>query len=302
MNTFLKLPHDVRLAITTHKRATVEQQWTLAEFMAARIRPLELVVQASQEQAYCKMLNSLKAIDYVSVTVLPKEITRLYTTRQWLLDDTRERGQTRVLLFDDDIGFDTRRDTIGHYRKSEPEDVRRMIRTLAETVRHYAHAGIGSRQGSGYASRAAQVERQNGLTVVGRMSRALAYNVRMCAKLDARYDRIDFVDDFQMTLDLLTKGEPNAIWYEWVQGERGGFNAPGGCSTQRTMEKLQQAQNWLKKRFPDVVDFVEKQYKTTEARREVRISWQKAFGKQNMLSSEEVNKSATEIRQRAKSF
>lgn len=249
--------NDVRVVITTLGRP--EKQPTLQFLLDAKIQP-ELIVQKHEHRAYRRRWP-------VPITVLPKDVTKLHTTRQWLLDNTDHRY---LVILDDDLRFATRVDNEGHYRASSPRQVRMMMKALVRALKHRAHASIASRQGASF-----QTEKYLEST---RMQRILAYDLRKVRKARARFDRINPLSDFDMTLQLLRAGLPNRVLFKWVQDETGGFGAPGGCSIWRTPKRLRKAQKKLFRMWgPGIVTLSKRKFTDGTSRTEVRIAWKKSL-------------------------
>jgi hypothetical protein len=97
--------------------------------------------------------------------------------------------------------------------------------------------------------------------------------------------RIPVMEDFDLTLQLLRKGYPNRVSYQYVWNQRGS-GAEGGCSSYRTAEMQTNAALKLKELHPDFVSLVTKTagtvWKDMEERSDVTVQWQKAYeeGKQ----------------------
>ena len=258
IRTWLK-QQDVRVVITTLGRP--KKQVTLGFLLDAGLRP-ELVVQKHEEKIYRKYNKGVR------VTVLPRGVDKLHTTRQWLLDNTKQRY---LILLDDDLRFDTRRTDIPtRFLKSTPRDNRNMFRALVKTLKKRAHASVASRQAACFITKP-YVEST-------RMQRILAYDLVKVKKAKTRFDRVNPLSDFDMILQLLQAGYPNRVLAGWVQGETGGFGAPGGCSIWRTPKRLRKAQRWLKKTFgKEIITIAERKFTDGSSRLEVRIAWKKAL-------------------------
>jgi hypothetical protein len=271
----MKLPVDCRVVIPTAGRADETVQTTLKAFLMAQIRPLELVVQHREEEKYCRMLAKMKA-PWVSTTILPPEIRTLGKTWQWIIDDSIERDQFRVLIFDDDIQFSTNMGH-GHYTRSTKHELQHMIRVMYHSLDHFAQVGIGYYNTAGMPNRVAVISRLDGLMVNERVGRAQGYRADVLKDNRIRMDRFSCVMDFDTTLRLLIKGYANAVWHQWVQGERGKFNAPGGTSRYRTDLLLRTEQEALKKLYSKVVTLRQREFKHGGSRQEVMIRWKQAY-------------------------
>jgi hypothetical protein len=87
------------------------------------------------------------------------------------------------------------------------------------------------------------------------------------------------MEDFHVSLSLLTKGLPN-MSINWMVQNQNGSNLAGGCSSYRTPERHAESALALKRRFPDFVNVVTKKTKTAwggQERIDVIIQWKKAI-------------------------
>jgi hypothetical protein len=249
---------DVRVVITTLGRP--QKQTTLQFLLDAKLQP-ELIVQKHEAKIYKKCNKD------VTITVLPRGVDKLHTTRQWLLENTDQRF---LIILDDDLRFNVRRtDNPGRFLRNTPRDTRKMFRALVRTLKKYAHVSVASRQGANF---------QRKDLIATRMQRLLAYDLRKVRKTGVRFDRVNPLSDFDMILQLLEAGYPNRVLHKWVHDETGGFNAAGGCSIWRTKKRLRKAQRWLRKTHgKEIITITQRQFADGSSRSEVRIAWKKAF-------------------------
>src|SRR6516165_1816255 len=104
----------------------------------------------------------------------------------------------------------------------------------------------------------------------GRMVCTLGYYLPVVAK-EARWDLVELRSDMCVTLQLLLKGYPNAIWQTTVVNQK--RDAPGGCNTWRTDEMSDAEARKLVDLFPRYVSVGKRKY----GRLEVTVQWQKAL-------------------------
>jgi hypothetical protein len=88
--------------------------------------------------------------------------------------------------------------------------------------------------------------------------------------------RIETREDMDVTLQLLRKGYPNAVWHTTVANQRK-YNAPGGATNERTVESMNADAYKLARLHPGYVRVDDKRYKTSVPRLEVHCSWKKAL-------------------------
>lgn len=245
--------------IPTYGRSDIQVTW---ENLPVPLQmDTTLVVQAREVKKYDQ--------EKFPVLVLPPEIQSIGTTRQWIIDHTAER---HILMLDDDLDFATRRvDEPTKFRRSAGSDVYEMITTIKSSLQEgYKLVGVSGREGANRDT--------SSYKFVTRQLRVHGISVDFFRK-NIRFDRIPFMEDFDATLQVLELGYPNKVLNGWVHNQRGGSNAPGGCSETRTVEAQSAAAKELKRLHPRFVRLVEK---TTGdwgmgTRLDVYVEWKKAF-------------------------
>ena len=223
-----------------------------------------MLVQAHEYELYKQAYPKLEVI------ALPPEITTLSPTRQWIIDNC---DSSKVMMVDDDLRFCTRRsDDPTKFVPSDPEDVDEMLNSIQTMLSTYAHVGVLAREG---ANRILEPE----LVESTRMMRLLAYHVPTVQNVGAKFDRLPTKQDFDMTLQLLRAGYPNAVLTSWCH-DQPGSNTKGGCSKYRTSEMMEKSANDLAALHPGLVRVVQKETKGAwggGTRTDVVISWKKAL-------------------------
>ena len=131
----------------------------------------------------------------------------------------------------------------------------------------FPHVGFGQRQGNHLLP--------GGWKSPARMCYALAYYLPIVTT-ECRFDLVEVREDMCVSLQLLLKGYPNAIWTETVVDQRG-YDLPGGASDERTVEISNAEARKLAELFPDYVSVVQRDYKASVPRFEVMVQWQKAL-------------------------
>lgn len=186
----------------------------------------------------------------------------------------RENIETFVML-DDDLKFIRREDPSSvKLTPVDSSDMNSMFSAIRRQLGRFAHVGVSARQGNnnvGVGSPDILVDRNT------RIMRVLAYRTKDF--LDVEHKRVELMEDFDVTLQLLRKGKPNINLYWWAQ-DQDGTNAIGGCSEFRTHERHAQAVLRLQELHPAFVKLVDKENKTGGAfgkRKEVRVQWKAAF-------------------------
>lgn len=202
-----------------------------------------------------------------SVLETPEGLEGIGPTRQWIIENSPTQG---VVMIDDDMYFQRRRDGVGTLYV--PDDLNPLFHWIRMSLEKYAHGGVSARQGNNHI---AESERVN-----GRMNNFLFYDRDIYMEEGCRFDAIPVMEDFYVTLDLLTMGYENVVSYEWVWNQRRSGYA-GGCSLYRTKDMQGSAARRLKEKFPGFVKVVTK-YKEGHSvfsgiHTDVQIQWRKAF-------------------------
>lgn len=253
------------MKIYIHTSGRPHKQTTLRGFSKKLLEDTVLVVQAKQftdhEHRYGKRCE---------VVALPDHITKLSPTRQWILENAETN---EFVMLDDDLTFSYRLPGTGvKLHKANEQVIESMFADMEELLKGgYAHVGISAREGNNHVDA--------GVKTVGRMMRILGYNKATVFEEQCRLDRVETKQDFDMTLQLLRKGWPNAIIYSYAHNQPGSNNA-GGCSIYRTPEVMARCSHELAALHPDFVTVVEKETKSSwggGTRTDVRIAWKKAY-------------------------
>jgi hypothetical protein len=248
----------------------------------------------STQQTF-KELNGVRNAE-VKIVISPKEIGeytrhnggdhllvcppgiqgRIGRVRNWIIRYHHEHvSDPRMVMMDDDLTFSVRRkDDRTKALPAARQDLERMLDELnANLDGAYVHGGILAREG---ANRMADSD----VVFNTRVMRVLAVDVRALLAHGIDYERCAYMEDFDVTLQLLRKGFENFVLCDWWHNQPGS-NAAGGCSGTRTLEKQAAAAHKLAKLHPEFVTVVEKQTKTSwggATRTDVRIQWKKALG------------------------
>lgn len=236
-----------------------------------RAESVRLVIQAREVKSYGQHISKVGE----NVIVLPPKIKRLSPTRQWLLEN---HPGVKFVLFDDDLAFATRRkDDYTKFLHASPKCIGRMLGRFDDLLDRYAHVGLMAREGGNRVPVDAKGKPVAHLEAT-RMMRVLGYNRDMVPK-SARFDRLPTKQDFDMTLQLLRAGYPNAVITEFVHNQAGS-NTAGGCSAYRDEAMMAASAEGLRKLHPAFVKVVTKETKTSWGggeRVDVQVAWKKAL-------------------------
>ena len=199
--------------------------------------------------------------------------------RQWIIDNSPDK----CIMLDDDLVFATRRDDDPtKFLPSTGYDIVRLFSNIDGLLDRFCHVGVSCREGA---------NRDTVDTVVNsRILRVHGFGADVLRREGVRFDRLEFMTDFDVTLQLLEKGYAN-IRINWIVQNQKSSNAPGGCSLYRTIDKLRESAIELMRLHPQFVKLVEKETKGAwngQPRTDVRIAWKAAFdsaGKVAVLDS-----------------
>lgn len=227
-----------------------------------------LVVQTKEALANVKAYDSHGA----GMILLPEWITSISPTRQYLVDSFGPY----ILMLDDDLDFAVRRaDEPTKFTPATGRDITHMVDTIHEVLIHGREplVGVSAREGANYDT--------SQFKFATRQLRVHGVDTEIFKEKNIRYDRIPFMEDFDVTLQVLEAGYTNRVLNGWVHNQRGGSNAKGGCSGTRTPKKQEEAARRLKELHPDFVTVVSKISGNWDGgnyaeRYDVRISWKKA--------------------------
>lgn len=211
--------------------------------------------------------------DYLSkdprVLETPNWLNGIGPTRQWIIDNAKS---DKIVMLDDDLVFAARReDEPTKFRASTSGELSTLFGSIDALLGNYAHVGVSTREGG---------NRDTSSHVLNtRLLRILAYRTDVLRNEGIRFDRMEFMEDFDVTLQLLRTGYAN-VKINWMVHNQRSSNAPGGCSTYRTLEKQSQAARDLRKLHPEFVSVVQKTTKTAwngATRDDCIIQWKRAF-------------------------
>jgi hypothetical protein len=107
------------------------------------------------------------------------------------------------------------------------------------------------------------------------MCYSLGYYLPVVLK-ECELGRIGIREDMELSLQLLLKGYPNAIWHQTVTDQRE-YGRTGGAASERTMEISNADAEKLAQLFPGYVTVTKKDYRSSVPRLEVMVQWQKAY-------------------------
>lgn len=241
----------------------------VADFSPRIRRRTVFVVPESEMQDYARELQ------HFNVGLISCPERGIARTRHFIGQFASRRGEESFAMCDDDVRFVRResseRTNLIPCDVKDVEDMWDCVETFLRSG--YGHVGVSARQGNnrlptgGYDAHA-----QNTRTL-----RVLCYRTQDF--LSVEHGRVDVMEDFDVNLQLLRAGIPNANLAHWSQDQKM-TNAPGGCSTYRDHEVHEKSARRLAELHPGFVALRQKQNKTGGSfgtRTEVTIYWKKAY-------------------------
>lgn len=245
------------IIIPTYKR--VEKQKTfnsLPSFWKARTY---FVVNSEEAPELKKLYVKEGAI----VIVHPSEINSIGKKRAWIL---KQKRWDKILMLDDDLFFASKKTGSNSLTLATEEEIGKAFFRISRKLNSYMHVGILPRLGANNKPSKGWIENSRAIYALGYK----ASEVRKICELG----RVELREDMELTLQLLTKGFPNAILCDICLEQS--YNASGGCSEDRTVELGNKQAILLNKLFPEFVTVTKREYKTG-ARFEVVVAWEKAY-------------------------
>lgn len=266
------------LQIYVPSRSRFERSLTL-EHLAPNWNPSQiyLVVPSEQRSDYKALAKQH------GVRILPCPEKGIARTRHFI----GEHADDKFVMFDDDLRFSFRppfnketgadqsaKNTPGiRLYPARRKQITRMLQNIEFYLDRYAHVGVSPRAGN--------QSMDLPIRECSRPLRVLAYRRReflMC-----EHGRVAIMEDFDITLQLLTRGYKNALITTHVN-DQAATNLPGGCSDYRSVELHDRNVLKMHRLWPEFTKVVMKKNKSGGAianglaeRRELNIQWQKAW-------------------------
>lgn len=188
-----------------------------------------------------------------SVLCLPSSINRIAATREWIFNKFRD---TRHMVFDDDLDFVVKEPNSGEGTKwlsrkftdQDFDDAFDLMNTWMDD---------GITYGGLLPAWVIPDVKQWPIRENQRIMTNVFYNGPKIPR-DLEWNRVAAAEDFDVNLQLLTRGFKNRISAKYMV-TCSETNAKGGCSIWRTLEVHNEAQKELAKLWPDFVTVKEKE-------------------------------------------
>jgi hypothetical protein len=254
---------DLTVYIPTRGRTGLDKQITVREFKKHQLSPPIIVCHDREVSRH----------QWDNLQVMVCNLDGIGPTRQFIIENCPTRG---VVMFDDDLYF-TMRETPDAPRplvQIPTSELHPMLNWISDQLdAGYAHGGISARQGNQHIPYP--------WTDCIRVNNAHFFDRDIYLNEGIRFDRIPVMEDFDVTLQLLTKGYPNRVAYHYCWSQRGS-GTKGGCSLYRTKELQAAAAQQLQAYWPEYVKIVTKTAISggelfAGDRTDVNIQWIKAW-------------------------
>jgi hypothetical protein len=253
---------DRSLQIIIPTRGRINQQLTLRSLPPELRKRITLVCPKREASGLEQLYKD------VVILVQPDPNWTIARKREWIMRTWLEAGYDKIIMLDDDLNFATRigeNDTALRSIRGEEliPEFERIEQMLSLDV---PHVGFGPRHRNNTKEAGWQIDR---------MQYSLGYYLPVVVK-ECELGRIETREDMDLTLQLLRKGYPNAVWHTTVADQRQ-YDAPGGATNERTIESSNADAYKLARLHPGYVSVVDKPYKASVPRKEVVCRWQKAL-------------------------
>jgi hypothetical protein len=256
--------NDVTIVIPTKGRA--HKQTTLVSLPPVIRRKVRLVVYQDEAKLYRNHWPDQP------LWVVPKHVQGIADKRRYLIENVRTRY---LLMLDDDFRFcyrPTMKKPSLIYLEKEDDRFVRMFTRMRELGDRYIHVGVSHRSGNHTQTKP--------LKKVGRIAGAYLYDLVRLKKAKVKLGRVEVMEDFDVTLQLLRKGYANVILVRYCYNHMGYSNAKGGCSSYRTLKVQRRAALKLAELHHPFVKVVKRKAPTWQGmtkRTDVIVYWKKAY-------------------------
>ena len=242
-----------------------------------------LVVPYGQGLAYKAAVDRDQLL--VQVLETPEGLTGIGPTRHWIGEEAQRRGAAKFCMMDDDIDFLIRRSPANWQLEAQTtEQTAEMLDAIELWLDTVAMVGVSSREGNNRFgltdAEGKQVGHANCPSMCPRDTRIMRlFAVRTADWLEMEHHRVEVMEDFDLTLQLLRAGRGNVNLAYYANGQKQ-TNSPCGCSTYRTHEVQDRAARRLAELHAPFVRLRIKENKTDReglgTRTEVTIAWKRA--------------------------
>jgi hypothetical protein len=249
----------MQIVIPTYRRANIQRTFQCLP-QKWKDRTTFVCDQEDMDKLKFKYGSTSKA-QYV---LTPDHVKTIAQKRAWII---KSFPYEKILMMDDDLRIDVRIPNTQKLLVAKPEQVDEHMVKVEAMLDKYRHIGISPRQGNN--------RLMDEWVPNTRIMYALAYHLPT-VRDNCELGRIETREDFDYNLQLLRKGFENRV-YSWMTVGQDQYNAPGGASTERTIQSSNEDAEKLAALHPGFVKVVDKEYSTSINRKEVVVYWKKAY-------------------------
>lgn len=261
----------MRVYIPSFKRAhLIFAMGTAVYRMAAENIPVTVVVRDTELHDYQKYMTNA-CINNIELIGVEKEHYPIALKRGRIGEIAQSRGEHTFLMMDDDLTFYQRKSE-EVYNLVDIESFVPMIEKIKLLLGAYVHVGVSMREGQNRHP----IDGVDGFVLNTRICRVHAF--RTAAFNLVEHGRVQFMEDFDVALQLLRKGYDNCTITHYAQGQKA-TQTEGGCSEMRTHANHEASAIGLHNLHPQFVKLRDKKNKgggEFGTRKEVTIYWKKA--------------------------
>ena len=274
---------NITLIIPTHGR--VNKQITLAALPDA-LRSQAVLVSSLPEEA-----KELRRLHPDNEVVVAKGVRSIAEKRHWIMQNIKGR---MLFMLDDDVAFFERcppkwrvwQEERGAYavRPDAPAGTALMMRRYpGDKILLKLFQDLDARVSShdpamiGIAHRRHSDKQKESWHINGRMMYAFGVDPVRYKKLKIRFDAVRSREDFHVVLSMLRAGQQAHSYVELLNNEYGAFHSEGGCHTEWSVEFGNSQAYVLAALHPGFVKVVDRAYTESIPRKEVVVSWKKAY-------------------------
>ncbi len=264
----------MKIYIPSYKRFNALQGGTLKWIPKGWLKNVVFVVRDEEHDAYARALHYERE-QGLWLLRLTGHISGISDTREMIGMAAEYKDEECFCMMDDDVCFSVRK-TEDHtaLRPQNPEDFVQMMLMMESLCTEYAQVSISLRQGNNnFGIGPSPLIQENGRGIRVSAFRTAEFN--RCV-----HNRVEVMEDIDVSLQLLSQGYKNAILHHWAQDQKS-TNAPGGCSTWRTHEVHEAAARRMAELWPGVCTLRDKENKTGGefgSRKEITVQWKRAYG------------------------
>jgi len=209
---------------------------------------------------------------------LVQTVNKKYLGQVWqhILENCPTQG---IIIIDDDLRFCVRylkiHDFLEQIKDKELNDM--FVWMNQQLNAGFVHGSISIRKGNHFI--------EEDFRDCTNAKDCLFFNRDVLLQENARLDRLKTMQDFDITLQLMSKGYPNRVGYNWCCDQLDP-TAEGGTTLYRTPEIQKEAAYQLAEFWPEYVKVIQKKAKNKSAiygneRYDVRIAWRRCWKNRN---------------------